>query len=154
MSLAKTESRRICLPDVNVMIALHDPAHSDHDKAHRWFMADGRFGWATCPLTENGFARVLSQPRYPNHVGSVSIALDILDNMLLKYAATHQFWPDSSSLRDQTLFRASSIAGPKQITDVYLLGLCQKNEGTLVTLDTGITVAAIVVPGDGILRVL
>ena len=27
----------IALLDVNVLIALFDPAHIDHDEAHRWF---------------------------------------------------------------------------------------------------------------------
>jgi hypothetical protein len=37
-----------------------------------------------------------------------------------------------------------TIVGPRQITDVYLLGLCQQNGGTLVTLDARITDVAIV----------
>jgi len=28
---------RISLPDVNVLIALQDPKHTGHDKAHAWF---------------------------------------------------------------------------------------------------------------------
>ena len=51
------------------------------------------------------------------------------------YRATHQFWKDSVSLRDSKLFRVSQIAGHKQITDVYLLGLCQQMDGRFVTLD-------------------
>ena len=45
---------RICLPDINVLIALHDPKHTGHDTAHEWFAQEGQHGWATCPLTENG----------------------------------------------------------------------------------------------------
>lgn len=59
---------RICLPDVNVLIALHDPQHVGHDKAHEWFQADGRHGWAIYPLTGNGFVRVLTQTQYPHQV--------------------------------------------------------------------------------------
>jgi len=43
----------IYLLDVNILIAMIDPAHVAHDIAHAWFGADGYFGWATCPLTEN-----------------------------------------------------------------------------------------------------
>jgi toxin-antitoxin system PIN domain toxin len=145
---------RICLPDVNVLIALHDPAHQDHDKAHEWFTTEGQQGWATCPLTENGFVRVLSQPNYCNNVGSPSVALHILENMVSAYAKSHQFWHDSPSLRDGTLFHSSYIIGPKQITDIYLLGLCQQNGGSLITFDTRVNIAPIVAPHSNILRIL
>jgi predicted nucleic acid-binding protein len=41
---------RISLPDVNILIALHDPKHVGHDKAHEWFNMEGQQGWATCPV--------------------------------------------------------------------------------------------------------
>jgi uncharacterized protein len=44
------------LLDINVLIALIDPAHVGHDAAHRWFEARGRESWATCPLTGAGLA--------------------------------------------------------------------------------------------------
>ena len=39
------------LLDVNVLIALIDPAHIDHDGAHDWFETEGHTSRATCPLT-------------------------------------------------------------------------------------------------------
>ena len=145
---------QICLPDVNILIALHDPKHVGHDKAHEWFDKEGQHGWATCPLTENGFVRVFTQTQYPNNVHGVSTALYILENMVLVYGATHHFWSDSISLRDKTLLNPTIVAGPKQITDLYLLGLCQQNSGTLVTLDTRITTTAIVSPHSDLLHIL
>lgn len=145
---------RISLPDVNVLIALHDPKHVGHEKAHNWFMSEGQHSWATCPLTENGFVRVFTQTQYPNSVGRVAAALYILENMVQVYSATHYFWHDSVSLRDKTCFMAETIVGPKQITDVYLLGLCQQNAGTLITLDTGITSTTIVETAATLLRFL
>jgi predicted nucleic acid-binding protein len=41
------------LLDVNVLIALIDPAHIAFDRAHEWFDAIGRHSWATSPMTEN-----------------------------------------------------------------------------------------------------
>jgi uncharacterized protein len=32
---------------VNVLIALIDPAHVQHDAAHEWFTAQGQQAWAT-----------------------------------------------------------------------------------------------------------
>lgn len=48
------------LLDVNVMIALIDPAHVHHETAHVWFKARGRRGWASCPLIENGVIRIVT----------------------------------------------------------------------------------------------
>lgn len=143
---------RIQLPDVNVLIALHDATHQGYDPAHQWFSSEGQLGWSTCPLTENGFIRILSQPALPNNVGTPADAMAYLEDMRTAHGLTHHFWPDSVSLCDRTLFRPAAIAGPRQITDVYLLGLCQQNGGTLVTLDAAITDAAIVSPHPELIR--
>jgi uncharacterized protein len=55
---------RVALLDVNVLVALFDPDHVHHEAAHGWFAANRAAGWATCPLTENGLIRVLSNPAY------------------------------------------------------------------------------------------
>jgi predicted nucleic acid-binding protein len=44
---------------VNVLIALLDPGHIQHDLAHEWFAAQGKQSWATCPLIENGVLRII-----------------------------------------------------------------------------------------------
>jgi hypothetical protein len=53
------------LLDVNVLIALIDPAHIQHDKAHTWFATTGQHAWATCPLTENGVLSIVGNSREP-----------------------------------------------------------------------------------------
>jgi len=53
------------LLDINVLVALFDAAHVHHEAAHRWIAAVGNSSWATCPITENGCVRVLSNPAYP-----------------------------------------------------------------------------------------
>ena len=53
------------LLDVNLLIALVDPAHALHDAAHVWFAQQGRVSWAPCPITENGLLRIVGNPRYP-----------------------------------------------------------------------------------------
>lgn len=50
------------LPDVNVLIALRDAAHTQHVRAHEWLRASIKDGWASCPLTQNGVVRIMSQP--------------------------------------------------------------------------------------------
>ena len=57
------------LLDDNLLLALTDPMHIHHDVALRWFADAGAAAWATCPLTENGFVRIASHPRYRNRPG-------------------------------------------------------------------------------------
>ena len=63
------------LLDVNVLIALVDPAHIQHDPAHDWFARVGYKAFATCPLTENGLVRIVGHPKYPNSPGPPSAVL-------------------------------------------------------------------------------
>jgi toxin-antitoxin system PIN domain toxin len=107
---------------------------------HEWWAPNISAGWATCPLTENGFARIMSQPRYKKPV-TTTFAIDLLAEQMNK--ADHAFWPDDISLRDSSRFNPSRILGPNQITDVYLLALAVKNGGRLVTFDRGIPLAAV-----------
>jgi hypothetical protein len=78
---------------------------------HAWFTGEGGHGWATCPLTENGFIRVLSQPVYPNSVDSPSSAAAYLQRTIKAHSKTHQFWEDDISLLDDSLFLLSSVVG-------------------------------------------
>ena len=70
-----TGSKRVALLDVNVLIALFDPGHLHHEAAHGWFASAEPRAWASCPLTENGFVRVLSNPGYPGRRTTVADAV-------------------------------------------------------------------------------
>ena len=124
---------RVALLDINVLVALFDPDHVHHDLAHDWFGEHGRAGWATCPLTENGFVRVLANPAY----GGGSRRAPDLVARLRRFCGSggHVFWPDSVSLGDSAVFDVSVLAGYRQLTDVYLLGLAHANGGCLATFD-------------------
>jgi toxin-antitoxin system PIN domain toxin len=126
--------------DVNVLIAILDEQHIHHWAAHEWWAPNRSAGWATCPLTENGMARIMSQSTYKNPVTS-SFAVDLLAVQIAK--TDHRFWPDDLSLRDQDWIDPGGILGPNQITDVYLLALAVKNGGRLVTFDRGIPLSAV-----------
>ena len=129
----------VYLLDVNVLLALCDPLHVHHEAAHVWFAAVGRFAWATCPITENGFVRVAGHPSYPNRPGDASIAL----NILRRFCATsgHRFWSADVSLRE--LLRPGAAITHGHVTDAYLLGLAVRNTGKLATLDQRVPTAAV-----------
>ena len=57
---------RRTLLDVNVLLALPDSDHVDHERAAEWSDAEVEAGWASCPVTEHGFVRIISQPRHPS----------------------------------------------------------------------------------------
>jgi uncharacterized protein len=126
--------------DVNVLIAILDEQHIHHRVTHDWWAANRSGGWATCPLTENGAARIMSQAGYKDRV-TTTFAIDLLTEQLGE--ADHAFWPDDISLCDYTLFDPKAILGPNQITDVYLLALAVKNDGRLATLDRSVPLRAV-----------
>jgi uncharacterized protein len=144
-------SRRALL-DINVLVALFDPDHIHHDIAHDWFADHRAQGWASCPITQNGVIRVLSNPRYGSPVSSLRAVREAVRRFVS--SKEHEFWPDDISLGDNTLFDVSAMVGHRQLTDVYLLGLASKWKGHLVTLDRSIPVRAVVGAGPAALTVI
>jgi toxin-antitoxin system PIN domain toxin len=128
------------LLDVNALLALFDESHPSHGPARDWWHANQAGGWASCPLTQNGFVRVMSQPRYLQSRSSVE-AIAALRTGLER--PEHQFWPDDISIADETLFDRGYILGPNQITDIYLLGLAVRNGDRLVTFDRGVPIRTV-----------
>ena len=126
--------------DVNALLSLFDPAHIHHSPAAKWWASHTSVGWASCPLTQNGFVRIISKPGYQRPIG-LQTALSLLAKQV--GGGNHQFWPGDISITDATLFDHSRILGPNQITDVYLLGLAVKNGGRLVSFDRGLPLKAV-----------
>ncbi len=93
-----SKNTRPALLDMNVQIALLDPNHSFHDPAHAWFAKNRRYGWATCPITENGCIRILGKVSYP----AIGLTPEQVRAILARFTQPddHAFWPDSSTLLD------------------------------------------------------
>ena len=126
--------------DVNALLALFDRDHVHHSAIRDWWAAHTRDGWATCPFTQNGLVRIMSQPGY----SSPRPILQIIDSLSSGSAeASHAFWPDDISIADEVFFDHSRLISHRQITDVYLLALAVKNRGRLVTFDKGVPLAAV-----------
>jgi toxin-antitoxin system PIN domain toxin len=128
------------LYDLNALIAFLDADHLHKPRIHQWWWQNRHHGWATCPLTQNGFVRVISQQSYSSPI-PIGRAFDHLRRNT--ETEGHAFWPDDISLLDERLIERSRVLGPKQITDIYLLALAVKHEGRLVTFDRAIPMAAV-----------
>lgn len=117
-----------------------DQAHVHHHRAKGWFVSQAPIAWASCPLTQNGFVRVISQPRYPKPLSTVDAIELLLATTDTKY---HEFWPAELSLLDSTKVDHSVIHGPSQLTDLYLLLLAVSRKGCLATFDRSIPWSAV-----------
>jgi toxin-antitoxin system PIN domain toxin len=130
------------LLDVNVVIALLDPDHAFHERAHDWWARNAKLGWASCPIVENGVVRIMSNPGYSQHTRFTPS--DLISRLQTFAKQTdHEFWPDDVSLRDGKIFAAERIHSSRQLTDLYLLALAGKHDGRLATFDKGIPISAV-----------
>lgn len=129
------------LLDVNVLIALIDPAHVAHEDAHVWFAGAGHASWATCPITENGVLRILGNPKYPNSPGAPAVVAGIVQK--LRDLPGHSFWAEDFSLVGSDIVDATRVLTTGQVTDSYLLALARTRGGQLATFDRRLSVDAV-----------
>lgn len=136
------------LLDVNVLVALIDPAHVQHDAAHDWFAAQGKKAWATCPLTQNGVIRIVGHARYPNSPGPPAAVAQLMADFIA--LPGHVFWPDNISLLDPEKLDTTRLLSPAQVTDSYLLALACAHEGKLATFDRRLVTDAVLSGAKGL----
>jgi toxin-antitoxin system PIN domain toxin len=127
---------KTALLDLNILTALLWPAHEHHEAAHRWFghRADAR--WATCPLTQLGFVRVVSNPAFSRDAPSPAAAAVLLEANLTHPA--HEFWTESLQVPAAIKGMETGLQGYRQLTDAYLLGLARHRKSVLATFDRGL----------------
>ena len=128
------------LLDVNILIALLDENHLHHRRVGAWLEENIGAGWASCPLTQNGCVRILSQPSYPNAIG-VPQAIDLLREATS--TEHHRFLPDDASLLDSASVDSQRLLSARQVTDVYLLALAVAHGMRFVTLDRSVSSNAV-----------
>lgn len=138
------------LLDVNVLISLLDASHEHHAAVMGWW-EETDDPWASCPITQNGYLRIVTQQGYANAI-SVSAAIDKLTQAVSTTA--HEFLADDISLLDKQLVAHHHIQGPKQMTDIYLLALSVSHGARFVTLDAGVPRVAVPQATDTSLHVI
>ena len=126
--------------DVNVLIAILDAGHVSHRTAMDWLEGVSQYGWASCPMTQNGCIRIMSNHKYPAPLPARVVA-ERLEQAVL--APAHQFWPDDISLLGPPVFDWSYVLSSRHVTDMYLLALAVQNQGRLVTFDRRISLQAV-----------
>lgn len=129
------------LLDVNVLIARTDPRHESHAAVRSWLGAVGSEPLLFCPLVENGFLRIYGHPAYPGGPGSPGAAS--ADLAVMRALPNAAFIPDDVSLHDTELFGSLADLTPRQLTDVYLLGLAVSKGARFATLDGRVPVGAV-----------
>ena len=128
------------LLDINVLLALFDTGHQFHAQVRAWLAERIEQGWASCPITQNGFVRIVSQPAYPNHVPPATAIARLAEACQSPY---HRFWSADLGLVDGGVVDPMRIHGPKQVTDVYLLALAVRNKGCFATFDERVPLSAV-----------
>jgi hypothetical protein len=124
------------LLDVNLLLILHDPLHLHYGLVSQWFARRAGEPFATCPITQSGFLRLLIRGVPGLAPYGMQEARDALNHLILQPG--HVYWPDDPSYLDATRILFARMQGHRQITDAYLLGLAVHNKGKLATLDRGI----------------
>lgn len=122
------------LADVNVLLALAWPNHQHHGAARAWFDTQRDSGWSTCAITELGFIRVSSHKAFTEHAKTPAEAALLI--AALTGFGRHRYLdelPSPASAADWGL-----VAGPKQVTDAYLVAIARHHGTRLATFDARI----------------
>jgi toxin-antitoxin system PIN domain toxin len=131
---------RTALLDLNILTALLWPTHEHHEAAHRWFGARANARWATCPLTQLGFVRIVSNPAFSRDALTPAEAIALLAENLRHPA--HEFWTESLQVPAAIRGMEPGLHGYRQLTDAYLLAVAGRRKGVLATFDRGLRTLA------------
>lgn len=128
------------LLDVNLLVALFYEGHDAHAKVTKWFRNREIKDWVLCPLTESGFVRIVTKPKFANPPVRITDAMEMLRAMSKLHG--YRYLTIDSQWIDLVAPFADRLFGHQQITDSYLLGMAIKHRSILVTLDKAIKTMA------------
>ena len=138
------------LLDVNALISLLDANHQHHAAIIGW-LGQHNDSWASCPITQNGYLRIVTQEKYPNAI-SMQAAIKTLSQAVT--TPDHEFLSDDISLLNPQLVAHEHIRGPKQLTDIYLLALSVSRGARFVTFDDSVSRVTVPQATNGSLHVI
>ena len=131
------------LLDVNALVALGCLEHEFHARVGRWLLSLGKgesYEILTCPITELGFVRVLSQA--PQYGLTVTQSKTLLARLKAQRRVPFRFISD-----DHDISRLPAwVKTGRQTTDGHLAELARAHDSVLATLDERIP-SAFVIPG-------
>ena len=114
------------LLDVNFLIAAILDSHTQHEIADKWL--DGK-SLATCPLSETGFLRIVTNPKI------YGVPMPVAREALSDFISRH----DPIFVPDDLNALKSSAQTSEQVTDFYLAELASTHHMKLATFDTRIS---------------
>lgn len=91
-------------------------------------------------MTESGFVRVVSNPKFASSRPDLGEAQQVLASFTA--IPGHHFWEDHMRITDVFALLGERLHGHQQVTDAYLLALAISRKGQLVTLDRAIATLA------------
>jgi len=124
--------RRTLLLDVNTLLALAWPNHQFHRTVVARLDQRPAPRWATCALTQLGFARLSSNPVIVEVEQTPRQALGVLAKLVADRG--HRYFESLPALLDVASY-FQSLLGHQQVTDAYLLALAVSHDAVLLTLD-------------------
>jgi toxin-antitoxin system PIN domain toxin len=101
------------LLDTNLLIALLWQSHEKHDLARAWFTRHRAKGWVTCPFTQAGFVRIVSNPAFSRDAVQPREAVQVLGANTT--AKDHAFWPDEFPVSEALAFAGVRLLGHQQV---------------------------------------
>lgn len=125
---------------MSVLIALLDEKHVHHSIVSDWLVHNIEQGWASCPITQNGFVRIVSQSSYPNRMTVPEAVRRLNVAMSTPY---HQFVADDINMFAGSFIRDWQTLNPAGLTDAYLLALAVTHEFQFVSLDRRMQLEAV-----------
>jgi len=123
-----------------VIIAIIDAQHVDHRRAKGWFESTDDLHWLSCPITQNGVIRILSNPRYS---ASITLSRAMRSLRILLTRGQHQFVSDSISILDPDIVDSNHLLSHNQTTDTCLLALAAAHNASLATFDKRLVATAV-----------
>jgi len=125
----KAGTQAALLLDVNALLALGWAEHEAHAAVVARLSHSGT-RWASCPITQLGFVRLSATAGIFSRTLTPPQALATLG--ILCADGQHRFVAEHPAV---TACDFSTLTGPRQTTDAYLLALAQNQGLTLLTLD-------------------